>query len=228
MLDIHPLHKHFHGIGEFLLHLVAITIGLLIAVQIESFVEWRHHVHIAAEAREALHKEIASNLKALRDAQPALKQWTAQVNDGLADMQRVVDHPTDPAAQPHRLGIGCSGFTLENTAWKTAQSTGALDYMPYEEAATYVNIYQAQEQFRQTQDPPCVDAAEIYGIVSEYHLDPKTTKVTKEEAEDMAEKFGEMQFHLGFTSAILDENIELNAAFVEGRKPRTNFTADFQ
>jgi len=30
-----------HGFGEFLLHLFTITAGLLIAVQIESCVEWR-------------------------------------------------------------------------------------------------------------------------------------------------------------------------------------------
>ena len=38
MLEVHPLHKRLHGAGEFFLHLVAITIGLLIATQIESCV----------------------------------------------------------------------------------------------------------------------------------------------------------------------------------------------
>ncbi len=44
MLDVHLPHK-LHGFWEFLLHLFTITVGLLIAVQIESFVEWRHHLH---------------------------------------------------------------------------------------------------------------------------------------------------------------------------------------
>lgn len=65
-------------------------------------------------------------------------------------------------------------------------------------------------------------------FLSKYHLRSKDTKLTKEAAEAMAEKFGQMQFHLGFVSAILNENLEFNAAFMEGRKPKTDFTADFR
>jgi hypothetical protein len=223
MLEVHPLHKRLHGAGEFFLHLVAITIGLLIATQIESCVEWRAHRHIAAEAREALHKEIASNLKTLRDAEPGLKQWKAQVSDGIAVMLRIIDHPDDPAAQHGSLSVGCSGLTLDNTAWKTAQSTGALDYMPYEEASAY----QEQERLGAAENLPCADAAAAFGILSQYHLDAKAPKFSREDATAIANKLGEMKFHLGFGSAIFDENIELNAAFVEGRKPRENLGGSF-
>jgi hypothetical protein len=228
MLDVHPPHKRLREAGEFFVHLFTITVGLLIATQIESCVEWRTHLHVAAEAREALHKEIASNLKTLRDAQPGLKQWKTQVNDGIVGLQRVIDHPNDPAAQPRSFTVGCSGITLESTAWKTAQSTGALGYMPYEEASAYVNIYQAQEHLLAAEDLPCADAAAISGIMAQYHMDAKDSKITKEEAAAIANKLGEMKFHLGFGGAIFNENVELNAAFEEGRKPRTEFTADFQ
>ena len=62
MLDVHAPHIKLHGFGEFLVHLLTITVGLLIATQIESCVEWRHHVHVAREAREALREEIELNL----------------------------------------------------------------------------------------------------------------------------------------------------------------------
>lgn len=228
MLDVHPPHKRLREVGEYFIHLVIITIGLLIATQIESCEEWRAHRQIAAEAREALHKEIASNLKQLRDAQVGLKQWKAQVDDGLRDMQRIIDHPNDPAAQPHRLGIGCSSITLDDTAWKTAQSTGALDYMPYDEAASYVNIYQAQDELVSAEGTPCTDAAAIYGIITKSHLDAKGARVTLDEAEAMAEKFGIMEFHLGYGGTILDVNVELNTAFIEGRKPKSNFNGGVQ
>lgn len=228
MLEVHPPHMRLREAGDYFVHLVIITIGLLIATQIESCVEWRAHRHIAAQARDALHKEIAGNLDTLRAAQPGLKQLKSQVDDGIAAFQRVIDRPDDPAAQPHHLNFGCSGLSLENTAWKTAQSTGALDYMPYEEASVYVNIYQAQERLGTAEDLPCVDAAAIFGIMAEFHMDAKDTKISKEEASAIAEKLGEMKFHLGMGSSILDENMEFNAAFVEGRKPRTDFTATIQ
>ena len=77
MFDIHLPHKSIHGLREFFLHLFTITVGLLIAVQIESLVEWRHHLHLAAEARAALRVEIESNLKDLKNVQPGLKTWRA-------------------------------------------------------------------------------------------------------------------------------------------------------
>ena len=137
MLDIHLPHKSIRGFSEFLIHLFTITVGLLIAVQIESCVEWRHHLHLAEEARAALRAEIASNLKDLKDLQPGLKAWREQVDADLAAMRRIQDHPNDPAAQHASLTVNSSGITLDDTAWRTAQSTGALAYMPYEEAKRY-------------------------------------------------------------------------------------------
>jgi glycerol-3-phosphate dehydrogenase len=49
MLDVHLPHKGIHGFWEFFIHLFTITVGLLIATQIESCMEWRHHVHVAEE-----------------------------------------------------------------------------------------------------------------------------------------------------------------------------------
>jgi len=54
MLEVHPPHKAFAGIREFLLHLLTITVGLLIAVGIERIVEWRHHEHPVEQARVTL------------------------------------------------------------------------------------------------------------------------------------------------------------------------------
>lgn len=239
MLDVHPLHKHIHGAGEFLLHLVAITIGLLIAVQIESFVEWRQHVHIAAEARQALHQEIVANMQVLRNAKPNQKLMRTFARDDLAAMQRIVDRPNDPAAQPSSFPLDCStvGDVLNNTAFKTAQSTGALDYMPYDEASTYVNIYQAQDRLAAAEIRPCDDAADIIGILSQFHTDVDWrsssrrilggSKITREEAAAIANRLGEMRTHLAISGVLFDEYTELNAAFVEARKPRRNLGGSF-
>ena len=42
MLDVHPPHEKMHGFKDFLLHLLTITIGLLIALGLEGCVEhWK-------------------------------------------------------------------------------------------------------------------------------------------------------------------------------------------
>jgi hypothetical protein len=221
MLDIHLPHK-LHGFGEFLLHLFTITVGLLIAVQIESFVEWRHHVHLAAEARASLRKEIAQNLRDFKKMQPGLKAWEDQTDADLAAMQRIQDHPNDPKAQHASITLTFSIVSMPDTAWKTAQATGALTYMPYEEAERYSSIYQEQAQLLALQYKPMEEVATINGLVAKYHW-RHSGKITAEQASSVAEILGQTKLYLSNGESMLQACIEQNQAFLENRKPRDNF-----
>ena len=225
MLDVHAPHIKLHGFGEFLTHLLTITVGLLIATQIESCVEWRHHVHLAQEARASLRLEIEHNLSDLKEARTGLKLWRKQVRADLLAMQRIQDHPDDPEAQHTSLQVNASGISLRDTAWRTAQSTGALAYMPYEEAESYSGIYQAQSALLDSEDKPTEDVAAILGLINKYHWG-KDSKITREQAGAIAEKLGQMEFHLSRGDAVLQWAIEQNSAFLENRKPATSFTAE--
>ena len=66
MLDVHPPHEPVHGIRDFLLHLLTITVGLLIALGVEGAVEWRHHVHLRNEADANIVSEIRDNSSDLK------------------------------------------------------------------------------------------------------------------------------------------------------------------
>jgi hypothetical protein len=57
-------------------------------------------------------------------------------------MQRIQSHPEDPAAQHASVALNFHSMTLRDTAWKTAEATGALAWMPYDEAQRYAEIYQ--------------------------------------------------------------------------------------
>jgi hypothetical protein len=224
MLDIH-LPRKIHGFGEFLLHLFTITVGLLIAVQIESCVEWRHHLHLAEEARVALRAEIEHNLEQLKGVQPGLKVWREQIDADLKMMQRIQDNPNDSMAQHASLTVNSSGISFPDTAWRTAQSTGALAYMPYEEAERYSSIYQAQAALLALEEKPREDVVEIVGLIDKYrfHSGP-SSKITAEQAGALAEKFGQMRMHLADGDTLLQVAIELDEAYLENRKPRSNFS----
>ena len=144
MLDVHAPHSPIHGKKEFFLHLFTITVGLLIATQIESCVEWRDHVHLAEEARASLKSEIQQNLADLKNAAPEMEKWRKEVADDLGVMANIQAHPTDKAAQKASLSVNSHGIALRDTAWKTAETTGALAYMPYDEAQRCAQIYKAQ------------------------------------------------------------------------------------
>ena len=222
MLEVHPLHKPLHGFWEFLLHLFTITVGLLIATQIESCMEWRHHVHLAEEARTRLRAEIESNLKDLKQAHPVVTQWRAEIDADLAAMQRIQDHPADPASQHATLIVNFRSTTLRDTAWTTAQSTGALALMPYDEAARYASVYKAQNGLLQQEEKPWEDASVINGLLARFHWTDKR-KISEAQASEIAERLGQMRLHLLAGDLLLKQCIEIDEAYLEGRKPNDHF-----
>jgi hypothetical protein len=224
MLDVHLPHKGIHGFREFFIHLFTITMGLLIATQIESCMEWRHHVHVAEEARQSLRAEIQSNLNDLKQMLPGLKKWREQVDTDLALMERIQEHPEDRKNHHAAFAISFSAVSLPDTAWRTAQSTGALAYMPYEEAQRYTAIYQAQAALMAIEDKPLEDVAAINGLLGKYNsLSSHGSKITKAQASALAEKLGAMRLHLSVGSGLLQGDIELSEAFLANREPRHNF-----
>lgn len=222
MLDVHAPHKRLEGVKEILLHLFVITLGLLIATQIEACEEWRAHVHLAAEARASLRVEIEQNLNDLKSAAPGLEEWRKQVSSNLETLEKIQKNPNDPAAQNGQLTIGAHDMTLRSTAWKTAESTGALAYMPYAEAQKYAGIYAAQERLLAAEHLPSEDSAHAAGLVAKFGLAQKS-RLTAEQAAALEDVFGQSAFHLAESTGLLQENIELNQAFLEGREPRGYF-----
>jgi hypothetical protein len=62
MLDVHAPHKAIHAWKDFLVHIVAITIGLLIAIGLEQAVESIHHRHQRVQIEQQLHTVFSDNI----------------------------------------------------------------------------------------------------------------------------------------------------------------------
>ncbi len=59
-------------------------------------------------------------------------------------MKRII---ANPKVQNHEeFTVNFRIRTFEDVSWKTAQSTGALGYMPYEQAHEYSNLYSQQNE----------------------------------------------------------------------------------
>lgn len=141
-MDVHPPQEAVHTWKDFAIHLAIVTIGLFIALMLEAAVEYLHHRHIVAEARENIREEIKENHEA------------AQKNIG--DVQRSIEGVKENVKTLHVLMARPKEFhgSLANTmrfedfhdaAWRTARDTGALSYMPYEEVKRYSDIYAMEE-----------------------------------------------------------------------------------
>jgi hypothetical protein len=64
-MEVHAPHEPIHSWRDFILHIVTITIGLLIALGLEAGVEALHHRHLRNETRAKLRNEIIEDQKQL-------------------------------------------------------------------------------------------------------------------------------------------------------------------
>jgi hypothetical protein len=161
VLDVHAPHEPVHGVRDFLLHLFTITVGLFIALSLEGLVEWQHHRHLAHDAEASLHAEITSNasgidgvLADLHKKQDALKHDVVVLNYVLAKKA----YPKDKD-----MSVDFRIVTFDNVSWKTAESTDALSYMPYDLAKGYSGIYAQQDLLGASEQQAARDAVVAIG-----------------------------------------------------------------
>jgi hypothetical protein len=142
MLDVHPPHASVHGWRDFLIHIATIVIGLLIAIGLESSVEWMHHRHLVAEARENIEREIHENQQLLPGSLAFLQKDAVQLKENIANIRVLRDHPKDLQGKI-LYNLSWSSFT--DAAWRTARDTGALSYMPYDQVQQLSQLYSQQQ-----------------------------------------------------------------------------------
>lgn len=142
MLDVHVPHGKLRGIKDFLLHLLTIVIGLLIALGLEGWVEYQHHRHLAHQAEDSLRAEIAHNAHLVG---PIRQQIKDHQNELEANQKVLADMRAHRHATSSRITLGSE--TFDDISWKTAQNTGAIAYMSYKDAQTFSDIYLEQDEF---------------------------------------------------------------------------------
>lgn len=168
MIDVHAPHERIAGFQDFLLHLLTITIGLLIALSLEGLVEWRHHVHLVEKAQETLHAELAFNARQLHNALQKVQTERAIVDANLHALARIQEDPSGKATRNANLRATFRQVGLRDTAWKTAQATGALGYMPYDEVERYADVYQSHAAYIDANQKIATDVSAFLGLIVRY------------------------------------------------------------
>ena len=82
-MEVHAPHQPIMSKKEFLVHLLAITIGLLIAVGIEGCVELYHEHCLVKEARQTLREEVQFNSDRMAEALPEIDKERKSVDDSI-------------------------------------------------------------------------------------------------------------------------------------------------
>lgn len=215
-MDVHAPHNPIHSWKDFLLHLVIITVGLLIAVGIEGCVELHREHKLVKEARATMREEIQHNSDEMKDAVTSLEKQQAAMQKNIDILTRILENPKDKEAQKASINADFGTVGLHDTAWKTAQATGALSFMPYAEAQRYSDVYGTQGDFLKQQDKILEDEAQFLGIVAKADFGQKD--ITPEQAGMALERFGVWQAHLLYLHLMAKLTAANDLAFLEGKE----------
>lgn len=146
MLDVHAPHQTVHSWTAFLVHIAAISIGLLLALGLEATVGWLHHQHQAQQARELLRAEVDRNRLILKDDMRLGDAAESNHRAALAVLRRARAGALRPDDQ---LVFVRKIVRFNSSAWKVVHESGAGAYIPYELMARYGEIYEIQDAINQ-------------------------------------------------------------------------------
>jgi hypothetical protein len=125
-----------------LVELFIVTAGVLIALLIQSLVDWNHFRLLVRDAHQTITREITNNRGELEGFIKAREGRNAQLRNAL---QFANDMLTKKAGNAQSVSIGVSFPDLASSAWKTAAQTGALAHMDYDDVQRYSHLYALQE-----------------------------------------------------------------------------------
>ncbi len=190
--------------------------GLLIAVGIEGCVELHREHKLVGEARETMRDEIQHNSESMKDALKNLKTQRAMMKKNIDVLTKIQENPKDKAAQNASITADYSIVGLRDTAWRTAQTTGALAFMPYGDAQRYSDVYGAQKDFLDQQNKILEDEAQFLGLMAKTNFGHND--ITAEQASAALERFGVWNAHLMYMDLMARLSAETDEAFLEGKE----------
>jgi len=147
-MEIHPPHGPILSLKEFLIQLVTIAAGILIALSLEGLLEWNHYRILVREARETISREIADNKKDVDDVLANSNTRKTSLDSALRLANELLGEKKSDI-QKTELRLNIADFS--RASWQTAERTGALGHMEYSEVRRYSELYDLQELFVQQQ-----------------------------------------------------------------------------
>jgi hypothetical protein len=136
-----------------------------------------------------LRGEIAGNAKIVGSLQQQIKDQQKELDANLDVLSQVKSHP----GQKHPLSFGFRMLPFDNVAWKTAQTTGALAYMPYRDARIYSTIYATQDDLYKAEQEVAEDVMRAAAYPS---TRPDDWQPTPAQVDALTEHIGQLRMRL--------------------------------
>jgi hypothetical protein len=123
---------------------VTVTVGVLVALLIDGLVDWNHNRELVRDAHAAIRREVADNLKEMEGLPNSVATANAQVDNALKFVDDTLSKGTTDV---HSLQLEFNLATLNQSSWQSADRTGALAHMTYEQVKDYSELYGLQDLF---------------------------------------------------------------------------------
>ena len=147
---------------RFAFEIAAITVGILIALWIDAVVQRNRDRALVGQARAAVGREISDNRQDLARGFQGLEKHQEDLTQAL----RFADDLLKTGkSDVHELNLGFSFPSLNRAAWQTAERTGALALMDYEEVKELSELYELQDLVADSQRELLVRLSGLTAIV---------------------------------------------------------------
>jgi hypothetical protein len=137
-----------YALVDYIFQFVTITAGVLIALLINGLVEWNNNRELVEQARSTIRQEVEANLKELQGLPESVKKSESELSNALRFAEDLL---ASGKTDIHSLSLNFNLATLNASGWQTAERTGALAHMDYEEVERYSEIYNMQQLFDEQQ-----------------------------------------------------------------------------
>ena len=131
-----------YTVVDYVFSFITITAGVLIALLINGLVEWNAKRALVAEARATIAREITDNRKDLEATLVGMQGDLAKFDGAIQFASEML---AAKKTSVNELNLHLNLADLSSTSWRTAERTGALGHMDYDEVQRYSKLYDLQE-----------------------------------------------------------------------------------
>lgn len=133
----------------FLAEIAIVTVGILIALSVDGIAEARKERKLVREAIGHLESEMRENKRDMDKVMPFVAERRRHLTETLALVETLIDHRERGVPYEGRTNqsVVKFGLDLPVTAFRTAETTGALGHMSYAQVSRYAQVYGVQQEF---------------------------------------------------------------------------------
>jgi hypothetical protein len=131
-------------LGDVVVQILAVVVGILLALFINNWVTEREQQSTVNEAKRAIRAELAANRAALRNNAERLQKMATDLRSAAENRNQA---PRPCYAWPQWGGTGI--LNLVDAAYQTAIATQALSHMPFEQAQRVAQAYGYQHSYQE-------------------------------------------------------------------------------